>query len=228
MVAGYLAIIKYKNLEDEMKKRIVAVTLSVLLLFSTIVWAAGVNGDYKGFPIVNVKINGETVTSDVPAVKFFGRTVLPVRAIAESLGAIVKWDEETATANLFKPNISMLIAENAEFSSDKELNVQNIYGLLGYSSEARYIEFDLYVESDPLPAGSYEYRTIVLDPSGNMVYTTPIEFYTAEEEDYGLVSIISCTDFACAAEGDYTFEFQMKQDGQFCTVYTKLVPVVKF
>ncbi len=50
---------------------------------------------------VSVQVNGQPLQSDVkPFVNADGRTMLPIRAIAEALGADVKWDEATQTATL--------------------------------------------------------------------------------------------------------------------------------
>lgn len=50
---------------------------------------------------VSVMVNGQPLQSDVkPFVNADGRTMLPVRAIAEALGANVQWDEATQTATL--------------------------------------------------------------------------------------------------------------------------------
>jgi hypothetical protein len=78
-------------------KRIVAWTLLVVLLCSGAAVAAT---DFQGFPIINVSINGKTLVSDVPAINFYGRTMLPVRAVAEALGAEVTWDPATQTVSM--------------------------------------------------------------------------------------------------------------------------------
>ena len=50
---------------------------------------------------VNVTINGQALQADVkPFVNADGRTMLPIRAISEALGAVVQWDEATKTATL--------------------------------------------------------------------------------------------------------------------------------
>ncbi len=50
---------------------------------------------------VNVTVNGQSLQSDVkPFVNADGRTMLPIRAISEALGAQVQWDEATKTATL--------------------------------------------------------------------------------------------------------------------------------
>lgn len=47
-------------------------------------------------------INGKTVTLDAPAFIESGRTYLPVRVVAEAMGAAVAWDGATSTATLTK------------------------------------------------------------------------------------------------------------------------------
>ena len=48
------------------------------------------------------KINGKTVTLDAPAFIENSRTYLPVRVVAEAMGATVAWDGATSTATLTK------------------------------------------------------------------------------------------------------------------------------
>ncbi|MBQ8837597.1 MAG: copper amine oxidase N-terminal domain-containing protein [Clostridia bacterium] len=48
------------------------------------------------------KVNGETVTLDAPAFIENSRTYMPVRFVAENLGATVAWDGATSTATLTK------------------------------------------------------------------------------------------------------------------------------
>ena len=50
---------------------------------------------------VSVMLNGQSLQSDVkPFINGDGRTMLPIRAIAEALGATVQWDADTQTATL--------------------------------------------------------------------------------------------------------------------------------
>ncbi|MBR5538994.1 MAG: copper amine oxidase N-terminal domain-containing protein, partial [Clostridia bacterium] len=48
------------------------------------------------------KVNGAEITLDSPAFIENGRTYLPVRVVAENLGATVGWDDATKTATLTK------------------------------------------------------------------------------------------------------------------------------
>lgn len=69
----------------------------VLVLLSGVAFAA-TWGQYQGFSIVRVTIDGQTVQSDVPAINFYGRTMVPLRVISETLGVKVTWDQENTTA----------------------------------------------------------------------------------------------------------------------------------
>jgi hypothetical protein len=65
---------------------------------------------------VNVNVNGQPLRSDVkPFVNTDGRTMLPVRAIAEALGAQVQWDEatQTATLTLGAKTVKVTIGQNS-------------------------------------------------------------------------------------------------------------------
>jgi hypothetical protein len=53
--------------------------------------------------IKNLSTNEEKIiTLDVPPQIVNGRTLVPIRAISESLGAKVEWDGETKTINIIK------------------------------------------------------------------------------------------------------------------------------
>lgn len=49
---------------------------------------------------VNLKLDGKNVSSDVPAVNYEGRSLVPIRVISEGLGAKVDWDGKTETATI--------------------------------------------------------------------------------------------------------------------------------
>lgn len=79
--------------------------LAAVLLAAPVMAAdAPPNGTYpvaaQSASIVKVTVNGQAVTADVPAVILDGRTLLPVRAVADALGATVAWDQTTYTASL--------------------------------------------------------------------------------------------------------------------------------
>ncbi len=59
-----------------------------------------VTGEEFEVGTVNVMMSGQDVISDVPAVNFKGRTLVPVRFITESLGADVSWNQGTKEATV--------------------------------------------------------------------------------------------------------------------------------
>lgn len=95
-----------------MKKKIAAVLLLSTLIAGT-VSASTINGDYKGNPIVKVRANGVLVDSDVPAQIIDGSTLLPLRAVANAVGAELIWNQDTYSVDL-KTNVSSIASSNVE------------------------------------------------------------------------------------------------------------------
>ncbi len=75
-----------------MKKTNLIVGVSSLLLISTV--ALAVNQK------VNITVNGKVLKTDVLTKVENGKTVTPLREIAEALGADVKWDNDTKTVHI--------------------------------------------------------------------------------------------------------------------------------
>lgn len=72
-------------------------------LFSTVVYAASVNGEFKGNPIVKVKTNGKELTvENTPAVIYNGNTLVPIYMLRQ-LGATVNWDQKTYSVDVTIP-----------------------------------------------------------------------------------------------------------------------------
>lgn len=68
--------------------------LLVAALLATAVPAlAGVNGQFRGYEIIKVLVNGKEVQSDVPAIMMGNRTMVPLRFVSEAMGANVVWDD---------------------------------------------------------------------------------------------------------------------------------------
>lgn len=58
---------------------------------------------------VNLYVDTAKIDTDVPPVVIDGRTLVPVRAIFEALGATVEWDQETQTATGVKGDTTIVI-----------------------------------------------------------------------------------------------------------------------
>ncbi|MNW57526.1 hypothetical protein D3C74_353400 [compost metagenome] len=87
-----------------MKKKILFVTLSCLLLFSGVVSAANLWGTYKGNQIIRLTVDGDPVkVSDVPVISYNGRTMIPIYLLQQA-GINYTWDQNNQTVDIQKTN----------------------------------------------------------------------------------------------------------------------------
>ena len=92
-----------------MKKQILAVTAFLAAaLFSV-----------TAFGSISLTIDGQPLASDVPPTVVGGRTLVPVRAIFEGLGATVSWNDETKTVTAVKDFKDIVLVLN---SKDAKVN----------------------------------------------------------------------------------------------------------
>lgn len=78
---------------------IIALTLMICCVFSIPVLAAA--------PSVN--LDGQQVSFDVPPTIEDGRTLVPLRAIFEAMGATVTWDQASQTATAVKGDTTVIL-----------------------------------------------------------------------------------------------------------------------
>ncbi|MDF2628297.1 MAG: hypothetical protein K0R39_2128 [Symbiobacteriaceae bacterium] len=87
-----------RKVDQPVKRRIAGLLAACLLIGGTVAWA---DNTFEGLPIVRVILNQQEVTNDVPAVLLGGRTMLPLRKIAELSGLTIdRWDGDTNTVYL--------------------------------------------------------------------------------------------------------------------------------
>ncbi len=92
-----------------MKKhsRVGSVILIMIMLLSTFIPVSANNE-------IGVYLNGTRLEFDVPPQIIYGRTLVPMRKIFESLGAVVSWDNDTQTATGQKGNTIVNISINSK------------------------------------------------------------------------------------------------------------------
>lgn len=121
-------------------------------------------GEYQFKNKGEVRANGHTVKFDVPPVIKNGRTLVPVRALTESLGATVEYDEETNSVTVaFGDTVIMLIiGDNVIYVNGEEVSidiqsanvdgravlplralVENLGGTITYDEETNDVEVTL-------------------------------------------------------------------------------------
>lgn len=74
---------------------VIIIALLVVALLSGAVFAAQTK--YKGFPVVNLILNGKAIAASTPAINIDGTTYVPLRLVSESMGIKTKWDQATQT-----------------------------------------------------------------------------------------------------------------------------------
>jgi hypothetical protein len=131
-----------------MKKYVLVVVL--FMLFAGVATGSSINGDYKGNPIVNVKVNGKMVSSEVPAIIYDGSTLIPLRAATEALGATVSWDQTTYTAsiNISSNDTNPNTKESFKKLLDKAESYGSIYFHLTYDSIGAYLATSYKLKND--------------------------------------------------------------------------------
>lgn len=98
-----------------MKKRIFASALAITMAFTSATMAADE---------ITVNVNGVKVEMDQQPVIENGRTLVPLRAVAEALGCTVAWDDSTKTASFTQGDVIAIVTvgENYIILSDGVYN----------------------------------------------------------------------------------------------------------
>lgn len=110
-----------------MKRKIAAVALMLIMSMAIPVSA----GD------ITVNVNGVKLETDQPPIILNGRTLVPLRAVAEALGCEVEWDNASKTASFVQGDVTAVITVgqnyilvgdgvfNAEFPIDSPAVIKN-------------------------------------------------------------------------------------------------------
>lgn len=130
-----------------MKKWLIVLSLFLIMILTTNTLSFGEN------KIINVSMNGSTVKvrevpvmmdglifkSDVPSFVYIDRTLVPVRFVAESLGAKVEWEQKTKTATIIQKDKTIkLTIDSAKATINNEtktLDKNSIPKLVTFSNK---------------------------------------------------------------------------------------------
>ncbi|MFB6364568.1 hypothetical protein ACFCP7_10940 [Paenibacillus elgii] len=111
-----------------MEKKI-AVLSATLILMTGVVDASGLNGDYKGNPIVKVTSNGKPLDAGgVPAMIYDGNTLVSI-SLLRQLGASVTWDGDVYQVDVKLPK-PPATADKSEITKQQN-DLNNIGNRLG-------------------------------------------------------------------------------------------------
>lgn len=120
---------------------------------------------------IRIFVNGKEIYSDVPPQVIGGRTMVPVRFVAEALNADVKWDQSTGAVNVNtenRPFANIFLAENITLDENERVSLSNVYSVI--FNKGNYYEFMIYSTIDNLTTGSHSVKVIIKNPKGKAVY----------------------------------------------------------
>jgi hypothetical protein len=205
-------------------KRLIILTLVFSMVFGATVYADSLWGTYNGFPKAKVFVNDSEVTfkdGEVPAIVIDGSTVLPIRKVAEKLQAIVEWDKDTMTANIYKPNVHMFVSEEVKIDKNKQVAV--IKSPFSVVETGKTVEFVVVVQVDGLKAEATGFKISIIKPDGDE--------YDSKEVPAGstptslLPSIFGYTslpfDLKFSQKGTYLVRFSFKDKDDNYTVISQ-------
>jgi hypothetical protein len=99
---------------------------------------------------VRIVVNGSEI--DDSGLFTDGKTYLPVRQLADSLQALVVWDEETRKVSVFKPNVHMFLFQDTT--------------IFGNVMKGNRITFKVFAQIDNLMTDIAAVKVSIFDPSG--------------------------------------------------------------
>lgn len=199
-----------------MRKILPVLSLILSLCVGSVAFAASLNGDYKGNPIVNVVINGVQLTKlDVPAFSYDGRTMLPLRACVEGVNGIVEWDAATQTAKVIKPETSIYFYT----LSDDEKAVTWLGSTMPTVAPGKKLNSS--VDIGGLPIGSYTLKYELTNQAGTVISSiTDEKFEIAKANE--IYTSLAAWDYIQFAAEIYKFNVYMKDSqGNYKLIATK-------
>lgn len=201
-------------------KKIVTFALVLILTMTTLAFAAGINGQFKGFEIVNLSLNGQAVATQVPAVNFFGKTSIPVADAAKAMNVIVEWDAKTWTANLYNPSVDMVVCSSIDENASGDITITSPISIVekGFS-----YDFSVYANVTGLKGTSVVHRFLLISPTGETLITdldSELTFSSPESAKMGMFAFTDFSNASFSSEGEYLIALQIKHDGVFKTIGT--------
>lgn len=133
-----------------MKRRISALALAMIMAMPVMAFADD----------IKINVNGESLETDQPPVIENGRTLVPLRAVAEALGCEVEWDNATKTASFLMGEVtaSITVGEsyilvgdgvyNEEFPIDTPAVIKNSRTLIPLRALSECFGYDVAWDND--------------------------------------------------------------------------------
>jgi hypothetical protein len=187
-------------------QRLLTLSIAIFLLSTGVVTAASVWGEFDGFAKAKVYINDEEKTfadSDVPAFITHGTTVLPLRTLADSLHALIRWDNARQTVSIYKPNVNMFVGQDIS----KDYTLKQPFGGVKHGDT---LDFIVFAQIDNLKTNVTSFKMSIKTPSGADAVDPVVQAVTQPAESVWLPWQFKGVKFS--EYGKYTVQFSMKLD----------------
>jgi len=200
-------------------QRVFTLMLLFFVLSTATVVASSIWGDYDGYSIARVYVNDrleDFSSSDVPALIVNGKTMLPLRSLANSLQSLIKWDNSNKTVSLYKPNVHMLVAQDI----GKDYSLKTPFGVV---NQGETISFVVFTQVDNLRTSVSSVRVSIESPSGVQVVTPVVKAMNGQKDTFWLP--VPFKDVSFDEYGNYVVKFEMKLDesSNYAVVSEKLI-----
>ncbi|MCS7459369.1 copper amine oxidase N-terminal domain-containing protein [Paenibacillus doosanensis] len=198
--------------------RMLTLVLSLSLFGATGAMASSVWGEFEGYSKVKTVINDvekQFTDSEVPAFLVKGSAVLPVRALSESLQALVRWDNNTKTVSVYKPNVHMFVAEKV----NDDYSIKSPFGRV---PKGKKIDFAVFAQVDSMKTPFYSFKISIETPSGEQAVAPHEKVVNGQKENFWYPWPFSVS---FDEAGDYVIKFSIKldEDGDYTVVSQKVI-----
>jgi len=195
-------------------RRLVFLTLALSLVAAGAVMGESMWGNYAGYSKAKVYVNDTELSNSgsVPAFVINGSTVLPLRQVAEAMNSIVKWDSSNQTANIYKPNVALFVAEKVTSSNE----VKKPFGKVTAGIRR---PFDVFAQVDNLKVNATGVRISIVDPYGSEVDRIT-EGLSSPGSNFWFTTHF---EIKFSETGNYKVRFAVEVDGTYHTVEEKLI-----
>jgi hypothetical protein len=188
-------------------QRLFTLMLVFFILSTATVVASSMWGNFQGYSKAKILVNGEAQyfsNSEVPGFIVQGSTVMPLRSLADSLQAMVKWNGSNQTSSLYKPNVHMIVVKNISenYSMDQPF---------GVVKQGKTIDFVVFTQVDNLKASISSVRVSMVTPSGQSAVSPVEKSIDEQKETFWLPVAFQNVTFD--ESGVYTVKFAMKLEG---------------
>lgn len=190
------------------RKILIAVTVLMVIGAFTVYASESLYGTYSGYKKVKVVVNdAELRIRETPGFIINGNTVLPLREIAEALNAYVKWNDETATVDIIRPNVHMMVASRLSTLDGENVSIQAPFGKVKKGSK---LTFAIYSQVDSIPKGDIQFKIAIHDPAGKEVFSSEQKEYSASASENMFYYPVRVDNFTFKSSGDYKIKFLFK------------------